>query len=402
MATLTQTSKTARQVLLVIVGIAVLILGGDFLLRLANRVVEISRPAVDLWQAPDEIFGLVKAPTIASLNLASDSPKPEFVIEGALPSGKKAPTSAFVYRIPRPQITLSTTDAAKQVAATLGFVGQVKQTQPAAQSITMEWQNAAQTRTLRYEITPEKEVWRLRTQYFFDSVAQAPKTLEGDEVSYRQKGAGVLSALVIAPETLRNGDSIATFALLGVDGFFSKPINPVNADYVDFQARHQLKIAGPRPTNQIPQTQRDDTPETLTGKVYVQDPRLGSASIVMSNKVEDLKRDVFSIDYTRFNYNETDYGVYPIITALEAWDLARQGKGAITLLQMQTDDYYAANKQLKIRKLAAAGPETELAFFEPNTWQQYLTPVYIFRGRAETTDGQSARFVIYVDAIERL
>ncbi len=56
---------------------------------------------------------------------------------------------------------------------------------------------------------------------------------------------------------------------------------------------------------------------------------------------------------------------------------------------------------LEVSRFRATATETELAYFEPNIWEGYVYPIYIFRGKAELVSGKTADFVFYVDAIRR-
>lgn len=145
-------------------------------------------------------------------------------------------------------------------------------------------------------------------------------------------------------------------------------------------------------------------PEDYKGNVYKSDPRLGSAHIIVTGEVENLKRDVYELDFTDYEYNE-NYGIYGLLTPQEAWNEVQLGNGALVLIQPQTADYFSPSAVLNVSRFVASATDVELGYWEPPVTDPnlYAYPIYIFRGRAELAGNKPpAQFVFYVDALRRI
>lgn len=79
-----------------------------------------------------------------------------------------------------------------------------------------------------------------------------------------------------------------------------------------------------------------------------------------------------------FEKSQDQIGTYPLKTSQEAWDDISRGKGYV-VSSLSNDG------EVKIEKII-------LAYFEPDTYQEYMQPVYVFLGQN--------RFVAYIEAVK--
>lgn len=397
MASLTTTVSLVRRGTVVFLVFSVVILAGDFLLRLVEQAQTNFAAPTSPWVLPDELFGEIPAPKIKSLEINPNS-EPTFAVDGDFPPITQTPTTALVYAVPRPRITLSTIDEAVTTARALGFFTEYKESQTEDGVTVLKWEREGGVRSLTYEIGNRFERWGMSTQFNFDSTAQLPKSVNTDPDFYTSRAKSIISSLGLNDQTLSDGKQIATLGKLGPDGFLTQPINPSSADYVNVQLHHQLPIAL---TSQAARDLELDY-QDQQGTVYRNNPLSGSMGMIVSDQLADTTIDIYSLSYNRFKYNTNSYGVYSIVSPAEAWERIRRGEGSLTLLQLQPFDRFSPNRVLEVEQFTADAASVELGFFEPETWEGYIYPIYVFRGRVDTTDNKVGRFVFYVDALERL
>jgi len=393
MATLSQTSLQLRKVILgflIFAGVLLLIdTASKFLNSPANPFITVG----SFYLAPSGFSGVtLPEPVIASKAIAESS-NPSFVTEGVFAT---FPDTALVYKVERPTQKLNTVENAVQTSTTLGFIGNGTE---ATQGI-LTWQNSSGTRNLSFNIVDH--IWSMTTQYFQDVDALQAKTMDASISTYESAGRRLVTTLGFSSESMQSPNVIAKFAKLGTNGLFTNPANSAQADYVVIDVQRNLTISMIKPTSQLTEVQKQikDKPTNLTANVYKEDPRRGSLHVVVSNKAQDFAKDVYEMSFTDFEYTSS-YGVYSILTPSEAWNEILLGNGSLVLLKEQTADYFADSQVLEVSRFRATATETELAYFEPNTWEGYVYPIYIFRGRAELVSGKTADFVFYVDAIRR-
>jgi hypothetical protein len=392
MATLNQTAGNLRRVILIAIVAMVVILALDTAGKFLNSRYNPFNEIPSFYLDANGLLGNIPEPNIPSLAIA-DSSNPTFTIEGAFGS---FPNTGLVYAINQPRLTLDTTDNAESTATALGFTAQYT----TIGEDTLRWQNPSETRSLSFQQLTK--TWEMRTQYFFDAVAQLPKQVNTAANFYENKVSQVLSRLGFDEQNIRENEVIISYSELGVNGLFTKPLEARNADYVSIDVYRQLQAALPKPRNQLTeaQTQIENPPLEVKGLVYTQDPRKGSLRIIASDQLEDLTRDIYALDFIDFDYNYSP-GVYNILSPAEAWERVRQGEGSLVLLQLQTDDYFAPNRSLSVNRFAADASQTELGFYEPSQWDGFAYPIYIFRGRVDTAEDTTGRFVFYIDALQR-
>jgi hypothetical protein len=395
MATLYQTAAQTRRIIVFVLLGVIAILVVDNVSRWLNSPSNPFAARVSFYLDPDSNLGDIPVPDMTSFSISEDS-NPAFTIEGAF---SEFPDSAFVYTIERPREKLTTVEEAVATAALLGFSGSYT----SISTDEISWQNAQATRTLTFNKVTQQ--WRLRTKYLFDPSALATKQLNSNIQFYSALGTGIASRLGFTDRSLLQGTGNATYALLGPDGLFTRPFDQQSANYVSIDIFRKLPLAQVKNIVDLPGTvSQSDLPPNFDGNVYTIDPIYGSLygsfHMIVSNQGATLNTDIYELDFINYTYNYTNFGVRSIITPEEAWDKARRGEGALTQLRLETADYFAQNQSLKVNKFAVNAVSTEVGYWEPNPWDGFVYPIYIFRGRAETDKG-NASFTFFVDAIRR-
>ncbi len=395
MATLFQTASQLRRILVFVLIGVIVILVVDNVSRFLNSPNNPFATQLSLYQPADSNFGAIPTPPMTSFTIAKDS-NPTFTLAGAF---NDFPDTGVVYSIEKPREKLDTVDNAVSVAANMGFTGSYT----SISTDEISWTNIQGSRTLIFNKSTQK--WRLRTKYLFDPAAQLPKTINPKLDFYQQIGTGIASRLGFDDKSLQQGNVVAQYALLGSDGLFTNPVDQASANYVSIDLFRSLRLALPKTLDQLPSSfSQGDLAQPVDGQVYRNDPLYGSLfgelHMIVSNQANDLKSDLYELDFTNYTYNYTNYTVRELITPSEAWDKVRQNQGALTQLRLDTADYFSLNQSLTVSKFVADATQSSLGYFEPDPWDGFLYPVYIFHGRAETTQG-NANFTFFVDALRR-
>jgi hypothetical protein len=392
---LVKTASQIRRGVVIFLIVAVAIILFDTVSKFLSSGINPFNPTISFYLDPNTTnIGEVPKPKIPSLAIAENS-KPTFSVEGLFPAH---PDTAFVYKIETPVEKLNTVENAIKTAKTLGFTNNYTQV-----NADLTWENNAKTRKLQFNKT--NQTWKLRTQYFLDAEALKPKSITEDVTTYANRASGIVASLGFSEQSLNRAKVEAVLAKLGINGLFTNPISASSADYVVIDMYRQFDLARLKSSSQLPQSQRNVTPPPeFDGKVYTDDPRVGSLHMVITDADNnDPSRVVYEFDFTNYTYNY-NYGIYRVITPAEAWDKVQQGEGSLTLLQTETADYFAPSVSLEVTKFAVDATKTEIAYWEPpvTDTNRFEYPIYVFRGRAELAGGKQGRFVFYVDALKRL
>ncbi|MCA9378834.1 hypothetical protein KC640_00240, partial [Candidatus Dojkabacteria bacterium] len=331
-------STQVRKIVLLALSVILLVLAIDTAIKFLNSPANPFFPITSLYLDPNDALGSIPSPNIPTQSI-DDASSPTFSFEGVFP---EMPDSAFVYRIEKPREKLDTIENAVTSAATLGFSADYTE----GDSGLLSWENSTQSRSLEFD--RNLHTWRMRTQYFVDAEAAKPKSVSADLDSYASKGRSILSTLGFSEPSLTTGVATAQYAKLGINGLFTNPLSASSADYVTIDVYRKLDMSQAKLRSQIPDAlQGVDLPEDYAGTVYKSDPRIGSAHMVVTGEVDNLKRDVYEFDFTDYEYNY-NYGIYAVLTPQEAWNKVQLGGGALVLIQSQTADYFSPSPVLNV------------------------------------------------------
>jgi hypothetical protein len=344
-------------------------------------------PTVTQWQdIPSNAFGKLSLPAIKSLAIGSDSP-PTFGIRGDFPL---FPDTAQVYQITKPKEKLDAPEKAKAVAQKAGFNGQVFNNV----NNLMRWVNERQTRSLEYHTI--NNTWNLRTvSYFQDANAIKPKTTD-KATDYGAAASSMLSQLNLSNATFNGGKS--TFELVKRRAERFVPVTfSETPDYAIASVYRTLLMSLPKPGTNL-KDKAGQQVKDFNAYVYSVDPFVGSVHAVLADRGRDPSIDLYEFKFTDYDYTKiTSY--YNIITPTVAWQNVQTGKGALVSLIPQSRHRFQDYETVSVKSFTSQGENTELAYLEPSEWTGFVYPMYIFRGVAELTNGETANFIFYVDAI---
>lgn len=386
MATLAGTSNIVRKgfVFFAIFSIAVIVFGTIF--QGSQEVLDEDNEANRLYMEIDRALGEVPSPTLEGIQYNQNA---NFQIESVLP---RFPDASYIYSINRPRGLLSF-DAPRKVASDLGFNLNTERTN----GNILTWTSAETARTLSFDTV--EQTWELNTNLQDSPSVVGNKSLLTSAEAYINTTAQVISKLGFDTTGLGNSANIEiVLAKLQNDFSFIDTTFIEQAEYVFANAFRVLDLADPKSGATDPISKERLT--VVRGKVYSNDPRFGQIEIIGTNQLRNLSEDILDLKFKNFTYGTR--GSYSIITPEEAWSNIQRGNGALVQIRRQGENYFTKPDSIEVRRFIADAKQTELALFEDEEWTGFVTPIYVFRGRAELNDGRIATFIFFTDGIKRL
>lgn len=105
------------------------------------------------------------------------------------------------------------------------------------------------------------------------------------------------------------------------------------------------------------------------------------------------------MNYINWPVSENPCGTYKLIGEDQAIQRIKEGKGYLVHTHLKgTNPLSPLPANIEINKLRVF--EISLAYLDTENLQEFLQPVYVVRGEAETTHG-TGEFIVYVPAIEK-
>jgi len=415
MATLYESAGTGRKIILGFVIFAVLVIVWDGISKLF-----VSAPGGNSVQfsyyIPADLALKNVPPILIDPIKINESTKPNYSIDrinNQLIS--KFPDTAYVYKVEEPREKLTTVEDAVVTAGKLGFKSEcisadqyfeenIKADRCTYQDDQYTWVGSEGTKTLRFNKTTQ--LWDLSTDYFNNIDV---KTL-GNLNDYINIGASIVGNLDFSNNSALSGPYVEYVpADLNNAGAFFKPERDTQARFVFVEVYRNLLLAQPKTKVDLEKITNDKAilsaiPAPLFGNVYGSDPRSGAVRLIVGNNGSKVDRDIFSLKFTDFEYSTRGVtkGVYPIINLTEAWAKAQSNKGFLVYLLPENGNPLETYGNLAVRSFIADATRTTLGYYERDTWNGFVSPIFIFKGRAVLEDGRQASFTIFVDALKRI
>jgi len=290
--------------------------------------------------ALNPVFGSVKAPVFehaqgnAKYNFELDT------IDGKLPI---ATASARVFFIPEPKSTLAYLTKVDSLATSFGFDTGV--TKPL--TLNDEWVKYEDARQLlEVNIRSYHFRYRLKPGAELDSILTATPEAKfiGFESSLIEEAREALSSRESYPAHLAAGTTTPVYVRYDAIQDDYVPVKPEEGPQgirVYFgRVEEDLEIA---------------TPERLVTQNYVTIAPLNHYS------------QVIEAEYLSFAKLDTDPGIYPLITSEEAFAKLKQGAAKTIFVDA------GAPAKIRIKELY-------LAYYDPDSYQPYFQPIYVFLG----------------------
>lgn len=129
----------------------------------------------------------------------------------------------------------------------------------------------------------------------------------------------------------------------------------------------------------------------------------GLVNLTISSKRDQPEQNYFprilELNYVYWKFDKERKATYPLITPNAAYQLFQQNFSRYLVFLGDPNNLLTSFEDKIINVLITR--ETDFGYYNPDNYQQYLQPVWIFRGKATLETGQQVDFVAYVPAITR-
>lgn len=303
---------------------------------------------------PDTAFGKIRQPFVYNSTISGDT----YVLDtpgGVLPNpGDKV----VVYALTPVQGEFSSLDSAKKVAKSAGLDSE-------PQKISEnEWRWTASknpNKSLKYNIVTHNFV------YAYDWTADS-KSLEGvfktTEERITDKARDFLTDFKSLKEDLKEGESrLSFYKLVGSNRNKVGSFSEANAVLVELFRK---------PINE--------------SQMFVEaNPELANVNVLISPATQ-AEKQLLELNFVYWEYQKDKSATYPPKTANQAFDDLKNGKA-----------YIAIGNGISFQTVTIN--DVEISYFNPNSDQSTIQPVYVFSGKGFTIGNEEKEFVAYVGAI---
>lgn len=334
---------------------------------------------------PSISFGKITQPKITTLPI--DLSNTEFRKELTIVGFPETPRVMYVYELEKPFISVAKEERFKNIALKLGFPQQAKKITDTRRL----WENPATQQSFTAEIF--KQTYQLKTDYNFL------------ESNYSSGNSPINQKAV---ETARNflqlmGDyseeiKLAKYNTQGVtisEGILKQSDTPY---------REMFKLVTVQP-EQIAYTTKE---ANGNGKiidvetrmpVFFPNPNTSNISILAAPDSPLKIEKAVEANYTYYRTSGIK-SYYPVITAEEAWNELIANRASITSIKKEGSDYFANSDLVQnIEKIDIR--EIVLGYYMPTDFVEHLQPIYVFKGRFQTTSRETGNIYFYLPALNR-
>ncbi|HZZ98761.1 MAG TPA: hypothetical protein VFG51_02400 [Candidatus Saccharimonadia bacterium] len=257
-----------------------------------------------------------------------------------------------VYFMPVNKATLFSLDASKQIAASLGYVFTPEQFSPTVYRWT---KTTPLNSSLQIDIV--NQTFSLKTDWASDPNFLVDKSLP-DSTDAQQTARNLLRTANLLGDDMATSEARPTYLKASGTGY-TPAVSQSEADFLRidiFRLPIQLNYPIVRP-----------------------DPTMGEARIIYSGK-QDADLKIVGMNYSHFPIEYDRFETYALKTPAQAWAELQAGQGYIALVDSGTT-------KAVVRDVA-------LAYYDSDTPQNYLQPIYVFTG--------DNNFFAYVPAVAPL
>lgn len=243
-----------------------------------------------------------------------------------------------VYLMPLAKATLFSLDQSKQVASSLGYVFAPDQ----IDAVHYQWKRTTPiTSTLIMDIVNRN--FTLTMDWASDPNFLAAKNLPQASAAQIDAKNILRTANLLTPDVATSEARATYLKAAGTD--YAPAVSQSEADFVQVDVFR--------------------SPILQKFQILRYDPTLGAARLIFSgNSARDKK--IVLMNYLHFPIDYEQFETYRLITPAEAWAQLQAGKGYVALVDAGTTDAI-------IRNVA-------LAYYDSDTPQNYLQPMYVFTG----------------------
>lgn len=200
--------------------------------------------------------------------------------------------------------------------------------------------------------------------------------------------------------SLSQAESLLTAELIRVDFFRKVPMISI-AGNLEGAKQMVDSLTSKEFTYELNQKVIDDERVNIynfSTLVTYLNPAKSNISVYVGAKNDSTKilPHIYQIEYNTWTIEQTNCGTYELISPSLALQKVQEGKGSIVYLNSAGDEIvdYTPKKVNKFRV-----DNIYLTYYEGNTEQKFLQPIYTIEGQAELKGGERADFFIYYPAI---
>lgn len=360
--TLAETINTFRNgTKFIIVGAVVLIIGRIFLGITDIRPTAKPTPT----PTPPAQYGQIPPLSIASLDLDS-STAPIFTLDLITAVLPDKPQYANIYPIALPKLSLLAQEKATNIAKEFDF-----REEPELTTEYYTWENTDEKLRIHKK--------SLFTYYSYDYASHPDIFIPGSIFSTE-------SALNIALNIL---------SARGFSGGYNKSKPQYQLLQLQNGALRQATTL--RETSAI----RVDFPRMPVENypVYSENPPQDLVYVIFTGNPQNHEKagKIIEFQYVRWSVLDDEAGLYNLKTSSSAWEELSGSHNYIVQLLAEGGDLTLPYTPMRVREFRAK--EVFLAYMNPTNYQEYLQPVWVFRGTATLLNNSPANWQAYVPAV---
>ncbi|BCX13914.1 MAG: hypothetical protein KatS3mg085_446 [Candidatus Dojkabacteria bacterium] len=389
-----KTTANARKILFAFLVFSLLIVVNDFYQSLSKTQTDFGLNSQRRFYMSTKFFDFLDdippVPDIPGIPRDTNDSL-TYSVEGVF---SEFPDISYVYTIEEPAEKLLTFQNAQNIASELGFNSE-NFSESGQSQVVWSKDNGATTLTFDRVL----QTWNMKTDLTNNPRFNPVQKIVQNRLN--NLSLTLLSRIRLnGGKGFNNGLSENIFLKREANGDLVEVTDSNQAQLILSNAYRILPLADLKPQSEQPELLPGEVrPRPVSAKVYTSDPFRGSANFL--TKGSEPEDDIYEFSFINWEYG-VDVGAYPIITPQEAWNNVQQGQGSLVFIRQQGDSRIGGRDPLNVRRYVLEADKTEIAFYEPSEWNGFVTPVYIFRGRAELENGRQASFIFYIDALKRL
>lgn len=318
---------------------------------------------------PTLAFGKVPTPKIDGLPMRNEGVTYQLdTVDGALPRFAQTLT---VFEIDDPEPDLLSGSKARNLATSFGF----KSVQKELSKTEYLWEESDTTRQLKINIASGNFTLTTDGKKLSEILKKGDSYTEPEATTRAKnmlKGKGIL------PDTLERGIQKTVLVEVTEDGKPKQAASLSSAQMVKVDFFRNLKV------------------EEEVFPVFGQNKQ-ANVTVYLSGAKEKVAETPL-IYYTTWNPIEENKATYPARPLEQAWQEVQSGVAPIVELKLKDADHFAEPKELAVEKIIVR--EVYIAYFEDKKIQDFMIPIYVFEGEAQTADNQRAYYTAFSWAVD--
>lgn len=362
MASLTQTAKQVRLMVNVVLVCILLFIGYRITAKIIEKLTAKPPEAVK----PDFALGKLSYPKFNTVTIDENATYDLDLIAASLPT---VPNIVPVYKKVPYTIGLLSPERAKEIAKNFGFDPE----QFAEITPTLyKWTDLNLPRTMTID---------LKTRNFEVSYDYQKDTSVFGVTAFRSKQDANTKAIQILnkaqslPSDISSGKQITTLMTWK---------NSTLTEAGTYDVANSAQVYLQRQNIQVIDFAKKEYSYPVIGST----PDQGPIYLLISSSPEKNK-DILNLKFNYYTVNQKESGTYYLKTAEKAWQELQNGEGYPVYFDAPAESTYS---EIDIK-------EVYLAYYDQSEKQDFLEPIWVFKGETVLANKQKANFVSYIPAI---